>query len=61
MDTSDNMTFKIKENKIKGKRDNIWKTIQKHKLLTTTVSSFILFSLLNFIMIYNFMKILQNI
>ena len=61
MDTSDNMTFKIKENKIKGKRDNIWKIIQKHKLLTTTVSSFILFSLLNFIIIYNFMKILQNI
>lgn len=61
MDTSDNMTFKIKENKIKRKIDNIWKTIQNHKLLTTTVSSFILFSLLNFIMIYNFMKILQNI
>lgn len=61
MDTSDNMTLKIKENKIKRKIDNIWKTIQNHKLLTTTVSSFILFSLLNFIMIYNFMKILQNI
>ena len=61
MDTSDNMTLKIKENKIKRKIDNIWKTIQKHKLLTTTVSSFILFSLLNFIMIYNFMKIFQNI
>ena len=61
MDKADNMTLKIKENKIKRKIDNIWKTIQNHKLLTITVSSFILFSLLNFIMIYNFMKILQNI
>ncbi len=42
-------------------RSKVWRKIKKHKLLSITVSSFILFSIVNFIMIYNFMKILQNI
>ena len=41
-------------------RSKVWRKIKKHKLLSITVSSFILFSIVNFIMIYNFMKILQN-
>ena len=42
-------------------RSKVWRKIKKNKLLSITVSSFILFSIANFIMIYNFMKILQNI
>ena len=37
------------------------KTIKNHKLLTTTIVAFFMFSTLNIIMIYSFMKILQNI
>lgn len=37
------------------------KKIQHHKLLTTIVIAFVMFSTLNIVMIYNFMKILQNI
>ena len=32
-----------------------------HKLMTTAISAFIMFSILNIVMIYSFMKILQNI
>lgn len=35
--------------------------IKNNKLLSVAISCFILFSVANFIMIYNFMKILQNI
>lgn len=35
--------------------------IQHHKLLTTIIITFIMFSILNVVMIYSFMKILQNI
>lgn len=48
----------IKRERIGSK---ILKKIRKHKLLSVIISSFILFSIVNFIMIYNFMKILQNI
>jgi len=37
------------------------KSIKKHKLITTTVIAFVMFSTANIIMIFNFMKILQNI
>ena len=37
------------------------KTMKKHRLITTTVIAFIMFSIANIIMIYNFMRILQNI
>lgn len=37
------------------------KTMKRHKLLTTTIIAFGLFSTINIIMIYSFMNILQNI
>ena len=37
------------------------KKIIKHKLLTMIIFAFIIFSTINVIMIYNFIKILQNI
>ena len=37
------------------------KKIKKHKLLTTTIIAFIMFATINLVMIYSFMKILQNI
>lgn len=37
------------------------KKIQDHKLLTTVVITFVMFSIVNIIMIYSFMQILQNI
>lgn len=37
------------------------KTIKRHKLITTVIVAFITFSTINIFMIYNFMKILQNI
>ena len=37
------------------------KTIKNHKLLTTTIVAFFMFSTLNMIMIYSFMKVLTNI
>ena len=35
--------------------------IRTHKFITTVSIAFSLFSTMNFIMIYNFMKVLQNI
>lgn len=37
------------------------KKIRNHKLLTTIIIAFFMFSTLNIVMIYSFMKILQNI
>lgn len=37
------------------------KKIRTHKLLTTAIIAFFVFSTLNIVMIYSFMKILQNI
>ena len=37
------------------------KKIRDHKLLTTAIIAFFMFSTLNIVMIYSFMKILQNI
>lgn len=41
--------------------NRLLKAIKKHKLITTTVIAFIMFSTINIIMIYNFIIILQNI
>lgn len=38
-----------------------WKKIRKHKLLTTTIIAFFMFATINMVMIYSFMKMLQNI
>ena len=35
--------------------------IRTHKFITTVSIAFAMFSTMNFIMIYNFMKVLQNI
>lgn len=35
--------------------------IKNHKLLTTSVITFLMFAFLNVIMIFNFVRILQNI
>lgn len=48
----------IKKERIRSK---ISRLIRKHKLITTAIISFIMFSILNIAMIYNFMRILQNI
>lgn len=52
-------------NRLKGERKS-WTSrwIQKmknHKLLTTSVIAFLMFAILNMILIFSFMKILQNI
>ena len=39
----------------------LYKKIKRHKLVSTTIIAFFIFSTINMIMIYNFMKILQNI
>jgi len=49
------------ENKTEATVKKIIKKMCTNKLLTTSVIAFIIFSLVNFIMIYNFMRILQNI
>ncbi|MCI8411429.1 MAG: hypothetical protein HFJ40_03125 [Clostridia bacterium] len=36
-------------------------TMKRHKLITTTVIAFIMFSTVNIIMIYSFIKILQSV
>lgn len=41
--------------------NRLLKTMKRHKLITTAIISFFMFSTVNVIMIYNFMKILQNI
>lgn len=57
--------YNSKLNKIELKKENwtskVYKTIKKHKLITTVIIAFGMFSTLNAIMIYNFMKIMQNI
>ena len=46
---------------IRKKNRSIWEKIQKHKIISFTIISLIMFSCLNFFLIYNFMKVLQNI
>lgn len=36
------------------------KTVRRHKLITTVIITLMIFGVANVIMIYNFMKILQN-
>ena len=39
----------------------LWRKVKKHKLLTTTIVAFFAFAILNVVMIYSFMRILQSI
>ena len=42
-------------------RSRLFIAMKKHKLITTVCTAFVMFSTLNIVMIYSFMKILQNI
>ena len=46
---------------IRKKNRSIWEKIQKQKIISFTIIALIMFSCLNFFLIYNFMKVLQNI
>ena len=69
MEYTKDVFFKIRYNsdlnklKIEKERwtSRLTKTIKNHKLLTTTIVAFFMFSTLNMIMIYSFMKVLTNI
>lgn len=39
----------------------IWKKVKKHKFMTAVFFTFVLFSSINFILIYHFMEVLQRI
>ena len=43
------------------KKNKFMEKIQKHKVVRLIVTIFIMFSCLNFFLIYNFMKILETI
>lgn len=45
----------------RNKVNKIFKCIYKNKFISLIVTSFIVFSIINFYMIYSFMKILENI
>ena len=40
--------------------NRIWRGIKHHKLMTTAMLAFVIFSTINIIMIWSFMNILQN-
>lgn len=69
MEYTKDVFFKINYNtnfnKIQKEKEKwtsrLLKKIQDHKLLTTVVITFVMFSIVNIIMIYSFMQILQNI
>jgi len=42
-------------------RSKIFRAIKQHRIIATAGIAFIMFSTLNVVMIYSFMKILQNI
>lgn len=54
---------RLNQLQIRGKSwtRRLYQKIKRHKLITTTIIAFTMFSTANFIMIYNFMRILQNI
>lgn len=57
--------YNTKLNRLEMKGENwtsrLYKKIKRHKLLTTTIIAFFMFATLNLVMIYSFMKILQNL
>lgn len=44
----------------KNKTSRLVNAMKKHKLISMCITTLIVFSCLNFFLIYNFMKILQN-
>lgn len=69
MELAKNHFFDVKYNtkldKLEIQRESwiskLSKTIKRHKLISTITIAFLMFSTLNIVMIYSFMKILQNI
>lgn len=69
METTKEEIFKITYNekldKLQIQNHNVLKKIvknvKKHKIITTSIIALITFSMINTIMIYNFMQILQRI
>ena len=59
------ITYNTKLNRLENMRENgtsRWhEKIKEHKLLTTAIITFLMFSTINVVMIYSFMKILQNL
>lgn len=56
-----NQSLDSLETRNKGWTSRLKNKIRNHKLLSTAIMAFIIFSIINIIMIYNFMNILQNI
>lgn len=52
--------LKIKQD-TKKELNKILNVMRKHRFLSLAILSFLIFSTINFIMIYQFMKILQNL
>ncbi|MBQ3415717.1 MAG: hypothetical protein IJH39_10380 [Clostridia bacterium] len=52
--------LKDEEYYVKG-TSHIINKIKRHKFISMIIAAFIVFSILNFVMIYKFMEILQNI
>lgn len=69
MELAKNHFFEVKYNtkldKLEIQRESwiskLSKTIKRHKLISTITIAFLMFSSLNIVMIFSFMKILQNI
>ena len=59
------ITYNTKLNRLERLKENwtsrCYKKIKEHKLLTTVIITFFMFSIINIVMIYSFMKILQNL
>lgn len=49
------------EIKRRKKRNILYKFIQSHKFISMICMSFLMFSILNFYLIYSFFKVLENI
>lgn len=60
-----NVKYDSKLDKVKIQKDKymnkIFKVIQKNKFITLAFSSFIALSMINFYLIYSFMRVLENI
>ncbi len=57
--------YNTKLNRLQMRGENwttrLFQKVKKHKLITTTIIAVFTFAIANMIMIYSFMKILQNI
>lgn len=58
-----NIRYNTELNRLEMRKKNksVLETVKKHKLISFVITTLIMFSGLNFFLIYNFMKILQNI